>query len=180
MALRTGLALAVALAVVLALPAAAAVRTLSGTVTLAGFVLQQRCGAKQGGTKAKPKLIVTCSQIGAFQGKPARAGVSYAWTWTLPVLANGRTSANGPEKGRLGLNFGGGNIVYVATTGAQRSVGKSTPAKSQAKTTGTWKVTSGGTGQYKGARGSGTYTFNTTLQSSRFTVAKLVLRGTIR
>jgi hypothetical protein len=162
-------------------PAHGVAERLAGTVTLAAFDLQQRCGATPGGTATKKTLAVRCSQIGAFDGRPARAGVSYAWTWTLPVGADGRTSANGPEKGKLGLNFGDGNIVYLATTGLQRSVAASTPAKSQAKTTGTWKVTPGGTGRYKGATGSGRYTFSTTLEGSRFfRVAKLTLSGALR
>ena len=184
---RFALVLALALAAALALPAAAGSGRsvdgmLSGTVTLASFDLQQRCGAKPGGTPAKKTLVVRCSQIGAFQGKPARAGVSYVWTWTLEVGADNRTTGRGPETGKLGLNFGGGNIVYVATKGFQKPVGTSVPGKkSQAKTTGTWKVTTGGTAEYNGARGSGTYTYSTTLENGRsFTVAKLTLRGTIR
>jgi hypothetical protein len=176
---------AVVLAASLALPAAAGygrsgATPLVGLVTLATFDLQQRCGAKPGGTAAKKLLVVSCSQTGAFDGKPARAGVSYAWTWSLEVGTNGKTTGKGPETGKLGLNFGGGDIVYLATKGMQLPVGKSTPAKSQAKTTGTWTVTSGGSGRYKKARGSGTYTYSTTLQASRFfAVAKLTLQGTI-
>jgi hypothetical protein len=174
-----------AVAAALALPGAVSSRTvatpLSGTVTLANFDLQQRCGGKQGGTAARKTLIVKCSQTGVFDGKPARAGVSYVWTWTLEVGANGRTSGKGPESGKLGLNFGGGDIVYLATKGMQLPVGKSTPAKSQAKSTGTWTVTSGGTGRYKNAKGSGKYSFSTTLEGSRFfSLAKLALQGTIR
>jgi hypothetical protein len=172
-----------ALAVVLAfLPAAAgqpAATPLNGTVVLATFDLQQRCGAKPGGTAAKKVLVVSCSQTGYFDGKPARAGVSYAWRWSLEVGANNRTTGRGPETGKLGLNFGGGNIVYFATKGTQVPVGKATAARSQAKTTGTWTVTSGGTGAYKNARGSGTYTFSTTFVGGRtFTTAKLTLKGT--
>ena len=95
--------------------------------------------------------------------------------------ANGKTTGKGPEAGKLGLNFGGGDIVYLATKGMQLPVGKSTAGKSQAKTTGTWTVTSGGSGRYKSVRGSGAYTFSTTLEGgSSFTVAKLTLQGTIR
>jgi hypothetical protein len=176
---------ALVLAASLALPGAAGharpgATPLIGIVTLATFDLTQRCGGKPGGTAAKKLLVVSCSQTGAFDGRPARAGVSYVWTWNLEVGANGKTTGKGPETGKLGLNFGGGDIVYLTTKGMQLPVGKSTAAKSQAKTTGTWTVTSGGTGRYKSAHGSGTYTYSTTLQGSRFFAsAKLTLKGAI-
>ena len=184
---RLGLVLTAGLTAALLLPAPGGsgprvVRALAGTVTLATLELSQRCGAKPGGTPEKKILAVSCSQIGAFAGKPARAGASYAWTWALEVGADNRTTGKGPETGKLGLNFGSGAIVYLATKGLQLPVPGGTPGvKSQAKTTGTWKVTKGGTGTYAKATGSGTYTFSTTFENgTTFTVAKITLRGTIR
>jgi hypothetical protein len=154
--------------------------TLNGTAALTGFDLLERCGGKAGGTAKKKILVVSCSQTGVFSGKPASGGVSYAWKWDLEVGANGRTTGKGPESGKLGLNFGGGNIVYLATKGMQLPVGKATADKSRAKTTGTWTVTSGGTGRYKNAHGSGKYTFSTTFENGKsFTVARLTLAGAV-
>ena len=118
-------------------------------------------------------MRLSCNATGVFAGSPARAGANYYWKWTLPVTNTGTRQALGPEVGRIGLNFGAGKIVYLSTQGVEKPRGASA-----GRTTGTW-VASGGTGIYAGASGKGTYVFDTRTAGSRFTVLKLVVKGTI-
>ena len=146
---------------------------MSGTLTLRPASVQKVCKGTRGGTTAKPLVRLSCGATGVFTGLPARAGANYYWKWTLPISNTGTTKALGPEVGRIGLNFGAGKIVYLSTQGAETPRGGTA-----ARTTGTW-VVSGGTGIYAGASGKGTYVFDTKLVGSRFTVMKLVVKGSI-
>jgi hypothetical protein len=151
----------------------AVAKTVSGTITLPPASVQQVCKGTRAGTIAKPLVRLSCGATGVFTGLPARAGANYYWKWTLPISNTGTTKALGPEVGRIGLNFGAGRIVYLSTQGAETPRGRTA-----ARTTGTW-VVSGGTGIYAGASGKGTYVFDTKLVGSRFTVMKLVVKGSI-
>ena len=144
-----------------------------GTLKLGVNTVPKLCRAARAGTAAKPRVRISCGAVGVFEGQPARAGANYFWTWTLPIGADGKTKANGPEKGRIGLNFGGGAIVYLATKGAEKPRGTTA-----ARTTGTWTVQKG-QGAYAGATGKGTYVFDTRIVQNRFTLMKMTLDGSI-
>jgi hypothetical protein len=151
----------------------AAQTTLSGTLVFPPAPVRKVCRGQRAGTKAKPLMRLSCGATGTYRGRPARAGANYYWTWTLPIDNTGTTKALGPEVGRIGLNFGGGKIVYLSTQGAEKPRGATA-----GRTTGTW-VVSGGTGTYASASGNGTYVFDTKIVSSRLTVMKLVVKGSI-
>jgi hypothetical protein len=172
---------AVVVAALLAHAAPSATRApirLSGAATLQAVNIQQRCGFSQG---ANNTLVAQCSQIGAFAGRPARAGVAYAWRWDLEIGADGRTTGNAPERGELAFNFGTARgILRVTTTGRQAPVGTPTADQAQGLTTGTWKYKSG-TRSFARRRGSGTYRFETTrVGPTTFQVAKITINGTLR
>ena len=180
MALSSRLAVAlvtVSVFVVVAAPGGAraprATTALSGTLAFRLAPVLQVCKSAAAGTRTKPLVRLSCGVSGTFSGRPARAGANYYWVWTVPISITGTMQAFGPEVGRIGLNFGAGKIVYLSTQGAQKPRGANA-----GRTTGTW-VVSGGTGIYAGASGKGTYVFDTKTASSRFTVLKLAVKGTI-
>ena len=154
-------------------PGSETARTVKGTLVLGLNTVQKLCRASQAGTAAKPAARISCGATGVYTGQPARAGANYYWTWVLPIGSDGKTKANGPETGRIGLNFGGGAIVYLTTNGAEKPRGTTT-----ARTTGTWTVKNG-TGSYAGAPGKGTYTFDTKIVAGSFSVMKITLNGSI-
>jgi hypothetical protein len=152
---------------------------LSGTATLQAVDISVRCNFGRG---ANNTVIAACSQIGAFAGRPARAGVAYAWRWDLELGPDGRTTTgNGPERGELALNFGAKRgILRVTTTGRQAPVGTPTADQAQGRTVGTWKFKSG-TKTFARRRGTGTYRFDTTrIGPTTFEIARITINGTLR
>lgn len=156
-----------------ATPRAEASAAVKGTLTLGLGNVQKLCKAARAGTAALPKVRISCGAVGVFKGLPATAGANYYWTWVLPIGADGKTKANGPETGRIGLNFGGGAIVYLTTKGLEKPRGTTA-----ARTTGTWVVQKG-EGSYKGATGKGTYVFDTRIVGPAFKLMRITLTGAI-
>jgi hypothetical protein len=149
-----------------------------GTVTLKAFDVTKRCGRVAGGSKQA--LRVRCAQLGAYAGVPSPAGASYDWTWDLEVDAKGFTTGRAAERGKVTLNFGAPGYLYLSLTGAQTPVGRTTATSARGLTRGTWTI-SKGTAAFVGRHGKGTYRFTTARTNSKsvFSVAKLVLSGSI-
>ena len=180
--IRAGVVLAVAGGLVVAASAGGATRPpiqLNGTATFQQIVIPQRCSFSTNSTRTI--LYAACTQIGAFAGRPARAGASYGWRWDLEVGTDGRTTGNGPEVGELAFNFGTKlGILRVTTRGQQAPVGTPDANHAVGKTTGTWRYKSG-TKRFAKRRGTGTYTFDTERTGpDTFQVARITLRGTLR
>jgi hypothetical protein len=144
---------------------------LAGSVTLRPVNMQKDCHLSLG-----PGVVIEeCAQMGAYLGTPSPAGASYGWRWDLEVKDNA-TTGHAPETGRLLLSFGAAGTLTIDTIGTRSPVGPQTAAAARAKTRGTWKIDSG-TGSFKGKKGSGTYTFNTSRTGrTTFQTAQLQLR----
>ena len=145
-----------------------------GTVTLKAFDVTKDC--RWGGTKTMTKM--GCTVYGAYKGLPEAAGAGYGWIWNVPVYAKG--GRYGFERGTLVLNFGKLGGVSLSLTGQQKPVGKQTMAHARVVTTGTWTMTKG-TSTLAGEHGKGTYTYTLVRTGSAtvFSLASLVLAGSI-
>jgi hypothetical protein len=153
-------------------PAAIVVK---GTVTLKAFDVTKEC--KWGGTKTTTQ--VGCTVYGAYAGLPEVAGAGYGWIWNVPMaLTNG--GRYGFERGTLVLNFGKLGGISLSLTGKQKPVGTQTTAHARVVTTGTWTMTTG-TSSLAGGHGKGTYTYTLVRTGSAtvFSLASLVLAGSI-
>ena len=155
-----------------AAPTAAIV--VKGTVTLKAFDVTKDC--KWGGTKTTTQ--VGCTVYGVYMGLPEGAGAGYGWIWNVPMFAKG--GRYGFERGTLVLNFGKLGGVSLSLTGKQKPVGPQTTEHARVVTTGTWTMTTG-TSSLAGAHGKGTYTYTLVRTGSAtvFSLARLVLAGSI-
>jgi len=148
---------------------------LNGTVTLTPFDVTKAC--KWDTTKTA--TIVGCTVYGGYSGLPGPAGAGYGWIWNVP-MHDTTAGRYGFERGTLVLNFGKLGGVSLSLTGQQKPVGKQTMAHARVVTTGTWTMTKG-TSTLAGEHGKGTYTYTLVRTGSAtvFSLASLVLAGSI-
>lgn len=128
---------------------------------------------KSSANKPKQLTYIECFDTGEYHMLRMQFGASYRWRWTLRGTA--------PDVGEIGafaINLGNG-VLSLTMEGTARRIGSATAASGAAKTTGTWKYTSG-TGAYKNRSGRGRYSFEVRRSATKYLVLGLALQGTIR
>ena len=164
---RAAAVLVLLVAALAAQPAASEQRApvkVKGTATLRAIPLAMCTRADASDAK-----VVECEGTGAYSGAPARGSGTYTWHWHLFHGGDIPQTAHGDEDGRLVLRLGTRGTLTAKTTGE----------KSGAQSAGTWRLL-GGTKQFKGRKGSGTYRFVTTGGADGFSSARIVVSGTVR
>ena len=146
-----------------------------GTVTLSAFDVTKACKWHTTNTATQ----MGCTVYGSYAGLPGSGRAGYGWIWNVPVsyTAQGRY---GFERGTLVLGLGTLGGVSLSLTGKQKPVGKQTTAHARVMTTGTWTMTKG-TSALAGKHGKGAYTYTVVRTGSAtvFSIARLVLTGSI-